>query len=532
MTLHSHLRREVHYGRVVSAHSDRPGTVLDMLSAAVASAPERTAVVDGALRLTYAEVDGHVATCAAALASYGVKAGDRVALLLANRADVLVLMLAAARIGAITVPMNIRQKPPETAYALNASGAILLCHEAGLAGELPLPEDVPALRHCIAVDDDLRIWQHAAVQREPAEAEPSEEMPFCILYTSGTTGRPKGALITHLGVLTSVLGAQQTLGLEDGEVTVMPVPASHITGIVLQLMLTLRVAGTLILMREFKARRFLEIASREGMTFTSMVPAMYVLCLMDDAYDSFDLSHWRVGTFGGAPMPDSVIADLARRNPALRLSNIYGATETTSPAVIMPAAETAERSHQVGRPLPYCELLIMDDEGREVPRGQQGEIWIAGPMVIPCYWNDPEATASAFVGGHWRSGDIGSLDEDGFLQLFDRKKDMINRGGFKIYSVEVENVLASHPSVIEVGVVGRPCPVLGERSEAFVYVREAIADDALRAYCAARLSDYKIPDAFTILSEALPRNANGKLLKTALREQAMARLQKTGTAAS
>lgn len=398
MICHSPLRREVHYGRVVFAHAQRPATVPDLLAAAVQNASQRTAVVDGALRLSYAELDEHVASCAALLSSYGVKAGKRVALLLANRADFLVLMLAAARIGAITVPMNIRQKAPETAYALNASGAMLLCHEADLASELPQAADVPDLEHRLAVDDEHRIWQHAAPQGA-WEAEGDEERPFCILYTSGTTGRPKGALITHLGILTSVLGAQQALGLEDGEVAVMPVPASHITGIVLQLMLMLRVAGTLVFMREFKARHFLELASREGMTFTSMVPAMYVLCLMDEAYGSFDLSRWRTGTFGGAPMSASIISDLAKRNPALRLSNIYGATETTSPAVIMPSTETATRGHQVGRPLPYCDLLIMDNEGREVPRGHPGEIWIAGPTVIPSCWNDPAATAAAFTGG-------------------------------------------------------------------------------------------------------------------------------------
>lgn len=521
---HEHLRREVHYGRVVFAHRERPASVPDLLAAAVQRSPNRTAVVDGTLRLTYAELDEHVTSCAALLSSYGVKAGDRVALLLANRADFLVLMLAAARIGAITVPMNIRQKAPETAYALNASGAMLLCHEADLTGELPQAADVPNLAHRIAVDDAHRIWQHAALP-VACEAEGPEERPFCILYTSGTIGRPKGALITHFGILTSVLGAEQALGLEDGEVAVISVPASHITGIVLNLMLMLRVAGTLVLMREFKARRFLELAARESMTFTSMVPAMYVLCLMDEAYDSFDLSRWRIGTFGGAPMPDAVIADLAKRNPALRLSNIYGATETTSPAVVMPSTETASRSHQVGKPLSYCDLVIMDDDGREVPRGQPGEIWIAGPMVIPNYWNDPTATETAFSGGYWRSGDIGALDENGYLQLFDRKKDMINRGGYKIYSVEVENVLAAHPAVVEAAVIGRPCPVLGERSVAFVYSRHKITENELRDCCADRLSDYKVPDAFTLLSEPLPRNANGKVLKTKLREQAMQRQQ-------
>jgi len=511
------LVHEIHHGRMVRAHAVRPANISLMFSETVARAPRRDAVIDGALRLDYVTLDRHVATVAAALTTRGVGSGDRVALLLGNRADFLVAVLATARLGAIIVPMNIRQKAPETAYVLTLTGAAVLLYEAALADDLPGQFECPSLRHRIPVDDDMRLWTLSSQEPAP-DIFVEEDAPFAILCTSGTTGRPKGAVLTHFGAITSVLGARDALGLRDGEVTVLAVPASHVTGLVLELLEMIAVAGTSVMMRAFKARAFLELASRERLTYTCMVPAMYNLCLLEPDYASFDLSSWRSGTFGGAAMPDATISALTAWNPALKLTNIYGSTETTSPAVMMPSELISAHSHQVGRALPYVDLMIMDENGREVPRGEQGEIWLGGPMTVPFYWNDPDATAKGFADGFWKSGDIGILDADGFLTLCDRKKDMINRGGFKIYSVEVENVLMAHPGVIEAGVVGRPCAVLGERTHAFVQANQEISEAELRAWCAERLSDYKVPDGITLCPEPLPRNANGKLLKTDLRQ--------------
>jgi len=515
------LGHELHHGRIVRAHAARPADISAMFAAAVARAHRRIAVVDGGLRIDYATLEAHVAASAAALAARGIGKRDRVALLLGNRADLLVAVLATARLGGIVVPMNIRQKAPETAYVLDLTGATVLLHEADLAGELPPAADCPALRHSIAIDDDRRLWSLPG-QAPPPPVEADEDAPFAILCTSGTTGRPKGAVLTHLSAITSVLAAREALGLGDGEVTVLAVPASHVTGLVLELLQMIGVAGTTVMMRGFKAAAFLKLAARERMTYTCMVPAMYNLCLLDPEMARSDLSAWRAGTFGGAPMPESSVAALGECLPQLRLTNIYGATETSSPAVMMPSEQIAARRHQVGRPLPHVDLLIMDEAGHEVPRGQQGEIWLGGAMTVPCYWNNPQATTDAFVAGYWRSGDVGMLDADGYLQLCDRKKDMINRGGYKIYSVEVENVLMAHPAVIEAGVVGRPCAVLGERTQAFIYGGEEVSEEALRGWCAARLSDYKVPDGFTLSRSPLPRNANGKLLKTELRRAAAA----------
>jgi O-succinylbenzoic acid--CoA ligase len=231
-----------------------------------------------------------------------------------------------------------------------------------------------------------------------------------------------------------------------------------------------------------------------------------------------DLHHWRVGAYGGAPMPVASIEALARTLPHLLLMNCYGATETTSPATMMPAGMTASHHDTVGQPVVCAEIQVVNDEGHPVPVGDQGEIWIKGPMVVAGYWNNPQATANEFVNGYWKSGDIGSLDAQGYVRILDRKKDMLNRGGYKIYGIEVENTLYQHPAVAECAIVGKPCPVLGERVHAFVSLRHAASADELILFCSTRLSAEKVPESFTFSNEPLPRNANGKLMKRQMRE--------------
>jgi acyl-CoA synthetase (AMP-forming)/AMP-acid ligase II len=249
-----------------------------------------------------------------------------------------------------------------------------------------------------------------------------------------------------------------------------------------------------------------------------MVPAMYNLCLLQADFAAHDLSAWRIGGYGGAPMPIATIERLAASIPGLKLINAYGATETTSPSTMMPGELTADHIDSVGLPCPGTRIAVMDAEGRELPRGEIGEIWIGGAQVIKGYWNNPKATAESFTGGFWHSGDLGSIDADNFVRVFDRQKDMINRGGLKIYSAEVESVLAGHPAVVESAILAKPCPVLGERVHAVIVTREEVSGDALRAWCAQRLSDYKVPETITLTSDPLPRNANGKVMKRQLRE--------------
>jgi O-succinylbenzoic acid--CoA ligase len=326
-------------------------------------------------------------------------------------------------------------------------------------------------------------------------------------------------MLTHLGICHSAMHYEYCMGLTARDRALVAVPMSHVTGVIALIAAMVRAAAGLIVMREFKANAFLQLAARERMTHSLMVPAMYNLCLLDPAFERGDYSAWRVGGYGGAPMAPATIARFAEKLPDLKLMNAYGATETTSPVTLMPPAETARRSDSVGCALPCADILVMDDAGLEVSPGEEGELWLGGPMVVKGYWDDPAATTESIVGGYWRSGDIGSKDVEGYVRVFDRKKDMINRGGYKIYSVEVENALMGHAGVVEAAVVAQPCPVLGERVHAFVVARPGVQAVELRQHCAKLLADYKVPEGITLRTEPLPRNPNGKLMKRSLRDE-------------
>ncbi|MFX4220875.1 MAG: class I adenylate-forming enzyme family protein [Thalassobaculum sp.] len=265
----------------------------------------------------------------------------------------------------------------------------------------------------------------------------------------------------------------------------------------------------------------METAARERITYTILVPALYTLAVMQPDLAAHDLSAWRVGCFGGAPMPEATIAKLDDLLPTLVLVNAYGATETTSPTTIMPPGLNTSHPDSVGQVVPCGRVEIRGEDGAVLAPGETGELWISGPMVVPGYWNRPQANREAFVDGAWRSGDIGTVDADGFVKVFDRVKDMINRAGYKVFSAEVENVLNHHPEIAEAAVVGRPDPVLGERVHAIVRPVEGATLDAaaVQAFCAERMSDYKVPETVTLTADPLPRNANGKLQKPALRAQ-------------
>ena len=515
------LRHEVHYGnRVVRCFADRPAHIDAMFRAVAARHPERDALVLGAERLTYRTLDAQVEAVAGNLAQRGFSKGDRIALLLGNGFEFVIAVLAAARIGVIVVPMSIRQRAPETEFILTQCEAAGLIYQGDLAEYLPARDALPHLREYFVVGDGPRT--PFAQLTAPCLAPPvtiAEEDVFALLYTSGTTGRPKGAMLTHLGTVHSLMHYEQGMALRDGDISVLAVPASHVTGLVAVVLTMLRVGGCTVLLPAFKARNFMEVAAREKMTHALLVPAMYNLCLLNPDLAQFDLSAWRIGGFGGAPMPQATIARIAAAWPNLTLVNVYGSTETTSPVTMLPLGEAATRADTVGKALPCADVIAMDDDGRAVAPGTSGELWIAGPMIIPGYWQNPEADRTAFSAGYWKSGDIGSVDAQGYVRVLDRKKDLINRGGYKVYCIEVESVLARHPDVLECAVIGRPDPVLGERVHAVVVARDAgITEGDLKRFCADNLSDYKVPDSIAFLPDALPRNANGKVQKTALRE--------------
>jgi len=523
------IQREAHFGaRVVACYRDRAADMDALLRQACATNPDGDAVVDGpgngpgdgAVRLSHRALDGVVTRLAAGLARTGLRPGDRLALLVGNRWQFVACLLAGMRAGVIVVPVSTRSQRPELTYILQNCGACTLIHDAALADILPHGGDCPDLRHVVSVEGQAFT---DLLEGEAADFEPpalSEDDTAVILYTSGTTGKPKGAMLTHFNIVHSCQHFAECFEMTTADKSLMAVPATHVTGLIANVLSILGVGGTLLILPKFDVADFLDRGAREGMTHTLMVPAMYNLLLMRAELNDYDLARWRIGGFGGAQMPESTIARLAEKLPNLMLCNAYGATETTSPTTIMPPG-VIDRMDSVGRVVPCGDVRIMDPDGHEVAPGEAGEVWIAGPMVVAGYWDNPEKTAESFVGGYWRSGDVGSLDEAGYLKVFDRLKDMINRGGYKIFSAEVENVLSFHEAVAEVAVVPQADPVLGERVHAFIHATSGHMIDAaaLKAFCARQLSDYKVPDGFTICDDPLPRNANGKVMKRALRDQ-------------
>lgn len=518
-------RREAHFGdRIVRCFSNRDCDLAKLLDRAADMKQFRDAIVAGELRLTWHEVREAVEQVAAGLAHIGLRPGDRICVAIGNRSEFVIMVLAALRLRAIAVPVGTRLSASEVDYILRQCGAKILAVESEAAGAaaaaIAIGEPLrvidcglPSGRYCFG---DLRLDLPPLPRRPQAE---EEETAF-LLYTSGTTGRPKGAMLTHLNVWHSLRHFELAHRLGDDERSLLAVPATHVTGLIAIILSMVNVAGTIIMLPVFNARRFIELAARERMTHTVLVPAMYNLCLLDPEFDRYDLSNWRLGSYGGAPMPETAILALGEKLPALTLMNGYGATETASPTSLTPHGEGLSRRDTIGKAVHCAEVMIVDEQGRELPAGEIGELWIGGPMVVPGYWNDPEATAASFTAGYWRSGDIGSCDAQGYLRLVDRKKDLINRGGYKIYSVEVENVIARYPGVAEVAVVAKACPVLGERVHAWVSrLGHGPDENQLKAFCATMLADYKVPESFTILDSPLPRNSSGKILKRELRER-------------
>ena len=520
-------RLEAHFNdRVVRCFAERPHSFHAMLEASLAAHPQRRALVFEGRSWTYRALDDEISRIAAGLVRHGVGKGDRVVLFIGNRPEFVTVLLATQRLGAIAVPVGVREQRPGLSYVLRQSGAMAIVFDRALAGVVPQAGDASGLSLRICVDGGgdgaLALADMGKGTAPLAKAAPvREEDTAVLLYTSGTTGNPKGAMLSHFNIVHSAIHFQACFSLTENDCAGLAVPASHVTGLIAVIAAMLRVGGAMLVFAEFRAEDFIASAARERMTYTLMVPAMYSLCLLRGGMEAHDLSAWRIGGFGGAPMPPSTVDAMARQLPGLTLVNAYGATETTSPATAMPPGVTVAGNDSVGVALPCASVVAVDDDGIEVAPGVTGELWIGGPMVVRGYWDNPEATAQGFTAGYWHSGDIGSIDEQGFVRIFDRKKDMLNRGGYKIYSAEVENVLMALPGVLEAAVVGRPCPVLGERVHAFVYAPgKALESEAVRAHCAARLADYKVPEEVTLTDAPLPRNANGKLLKRLLRDRA------------
>jgi steroid-24-oyl-CoA synthetase len=531
-------------GHAVQVYKQRLGSMRELVAQNAARSDVEW-LVQGDRRLTYGEHDRLACVLASSLVDLGVERGDRVALVSANVPEWVVTWWACAILGATLVPLNAWWKAEELEFGLTDSESKVLIADAR---RIDLIRDrlasLPALEHVFVIDGEASgdVRAFAELVADPGdpglpESPIGEDDILAILYTSGTTGKPKGATVTHrqaianvqniivMGVAQSLRGTpapEATAGLQSASLLV--VPLFHVTGCLSTMTLSYATGAKVVLMPvgRFDPDVAMQIIEREKVTSIGGVPTVMWRILESPNLESYDLTSVKRASYGGAPAAPELIDRIERVFPHMRqtLTTAYGLTETASVATAHGGDDYFAHPGSVGRAAPTVELRIVDADGKDAPPGERGEIWIKGPTVMAHgYWRRPDANAAAFTDGWFHTGDIGYLDDDGFLFLVDRAKDMIIRGGENVYCVEIENALFDHPDVVDAAVVGVPHKTLGEEVKAVVQLREGSTTTAedLREFCRVRLANFKVPEYVEIRAEPLPRNPAGKVLKNLLR---------------
>nr|WP_163727731.1 fatty-acid--CoA ligase FadD5 [Mycolicibacterium psychrotolerans] len=484
---------------------------------------------------TWGELDRRVTALAGALHRRGVGSGDRVLILMLNRPEFIESTLAVNKLGAIAVPVNFRMTPPEIAFLVSDCQAAVVVTEPVLAGVATAVRGLDATLDTVivaggATEDlaDLHVlgYEDLLAENAPCPAvDVPDDSPALIMYTSGTTGRPKGAVLTHANLAGQALTHLFTNGADiNHDIGFVGVPLFHIAGIGNTIFGLLLGRPTVIYpLGAFDPGELLDVLAAEKVTGIFLVPAQWQAVCAAQRAEPRDLK-LRVLSWGAAPASDTLLREMADTFPGAAILAAFGQTEM-SPVTCMLLGEDALRKlGSVGKVIPTVSARIVDDEMNDVPVGQVGEIVYRAPTLMAGYWNNPEATAEAFAGGWFHSGDLVRQDEEGYIWVVDRKKDMIISGGENIYCAEVENVLAAHPDIVEVAVIGRGHEKWGEVPVAVVVVRSSLRTTGeaaltladLDEFLTERLARYKHPKALEIV-EALPRNPAGKVLKTELR---------------
>jgi long-chain acyl-CoA synthetase len=476
--------------------------------------PDRPALRLDDERLSYQAFDDAAARAAALLRDRGVRAGDRVGLILPNVLEFAVLYYGALRLGAVIVPMNVLFKRREISYYLEDSGAKLLLGWAGL-GEEPGAGAAAAGAEWLPIgpgDLDLAaIRRHPECVSEPAAR--ADQDTAVILYTSGTTGRPKGAELTHRNLLTNAQVSRHLFRLHHGSVFLGVLPLFHSFGQTCTMNASIAAGGLLTLVSRFEPQKGLSVIARDRVTVFGGVPTMYNALLNCPERTQFDTSSLEVSVSGGAALPVEVLRRFEEAFRCVILEG-YGLSET-SPVASFNHPDRPRKTGSIGQPIDGVEMKVVGEDGEALPPGEVGEIAIRGPNVMKGYWQRPEATGEVLSPEGWfRSGDLARTDEDGYFYIVDRKKDLIIRGGFNIYPREVEEVLYQHPAVREAAVVGIPHEELGEEVGAAVVLKpdaRATAEE-LRDFVKSQIAAYKYPRHVWFLPE-LPKTATGKILK-------------------
>ena len=551
----------------VAGSTERPlvdATIPAFLAEVVRRHGDRTAAVfrQTGDRWSYAEFARLVDRLAAGLLSIGIYKGDRVGIWSPNRPEWLLAQFATARIGAILVNINPAYRTSELEYALNKAGVSCLIVApqfktsdymamlAELAPEMASdpPERLniarlPSLRSVVqlgpnpragAMSFDAVMARGGRTMRARLDAIGAGLRPddaINIQFTSGTTGAPKGATLSHKNIVNNAISTARAMQLRPGEGLCIPVPFYHCFGMVLGNLAACAYGATMVIPGEaFDARDTLAAIDAEGCAAVHGVPTMFQAMLDHPDFDRFDMRSLRTGIMAGAPCPEPLMRRVMTQMHCRQITIGYGMTET-SPISFQSAVDDPidRRVSTVGRIQPHAECKVVDDEGRTVPIGKQGELLTRGYLVMKGYWNDPERTAEAIRGGWMHTGDLATIDADGYCRITGRSKDMLIRGGENIYPAEIEEFLSGHPDISQAQVFGLPDPKYGEEVAAWIILRPgaAMTEEALRDWCRGKIAHYKIPRHVRFVAE-MPMTVTGKPQKFVMRDQMMKELGLTG----
>lgn len=504
--------------------------VADVLRRTAQRLPEKTAVVCGEVRWSYAEFDALVTRVAAGLAQRGVAAGDKVAVLARNSHGFAALRFALARLGAVLVPINFMLTADEVAYILRHAQARWLATDSGLASLaqaaaqldtevaqfiwLPAEEPAEPVAGMTTLDELA-----ACTAPLPEGAGPASDGLLQIVYTSGTESLPKGAMLTHDAVLWQYVSCVVNAAIAEGDVLLHALPLYHCAQLDVFLGPAIYMGCTNLITAKPTPENLLPMMARHGITSFFAPPTVWIALLRSPLFEQTDLSRLAKGYYGASIMPVEVMKEMARRLPGVRLWNLYGQTEIAPLATILGPEDQLRKPGSCGRPVLNVETRVVDDDMRDVAVGEVGEIVHRSPHLMLGYFKDEARTAAAFEGGWFHSGDLATIDEEGYISVVDRKKDMIKTGGENVASREVEEMIYRMPEVSEVAVIGLPDPKWVEAVTAVV-VRKAGAELSAQQvidFCTAHMAHFKAPKR-VVFADSLPKNPSGKLLKRQLRQ--------------
>jgi len=483
--------------------------------------PQEEALSYDGNRYTWQELNSRVNRLAAALSQRGVKKGDKIAFLLQNCNELVEIHFACAKLGAISVPLNYRLAGDELIYIVNDCDAKILFYGQEYGDPVgSIQEQLGKVEQYYQIGGEGDGYAELMAGQADAEPDPgvSEHEPVLILYTSGTTGRPKGAMLTHYNCIWNAVNMLIDVQFSHQDVNIVVPPLYHSAALNCWLLPHLFVASRTVILKDFKPAELITTILQEQVTNIFLVPAMYNFLLQVPGLENYQFNKVKLCATGASIMPIPVKEKIKKYFPEAGIVDVYGLTEAGPGVTILKPADAFGKTGSVGQPFMTLKVKVVDEEGNIVQPSQVGEILVKGPTIMQGYYKMPEASADSLAGGWLHTGDLATVDEEGYLYVVDRKKDMVNSGGENIYPAEVEAVIVQHPAVLEAACFGVPDEEWGETLKAAVVLKEGsqVTEQEIIDFVKERLASYKKPRSVDFLPQ-LPRNASGKVLKTVLR---------------